>query len=198
MFLSFFLAEPPGMWNLSSLTTGVKPESSCNEGNPGLIPGSGRSPGEGNGNPLQYSHLENSMDRGAMRSHRVRHDWTTNIFTFLSVSLWWKPSLNDWPPGKSLTGHYESMEHVWETMAVDPGHVISLLWGLWGLNFSKSGSWLLACWNIFNPSWYEVSTVGDLGSFLYLVNSTSWWLSNLCVGLEWTWILILTWLGRRI
>ena len=31
----------------------------------GLIPGLGRSPGEGNGNPLQYSYLENSMDRGA-------------------------------------------------------------------------------------------------------------------------------------
>ena len=31
----------------------------------GLIPGSGRSPGEGNGNPLQYSYLENPMDRGA-------------------------------------------------------------------------------------------------------------------------------------
>ena len=35
------------------------------EGDPGLIPGSGRSPREGNGNPLQYSCLENSMDRGA-------------------------------------------------------------------------------------------------------------------------------------
>jgi len=34
------------------------------EGDPGLIPGSGRSPGEGNGNLLQYSCLENSMDRG--------------------------------------------------------------------------------------------------------------------------------------
>ena len=33
----------------------------------GLIPGLGRSPGEGNGNPLQYSCLENSMDRGAWR-----------------------------------------------------------------------------------------------------------------------------------
>ena len=32
---------------------------------PGLIPGLGRSPGEGNGNPLQYSRLENSMERGA-------------------------------------------------------------------------------------------------------------------------------------
>ena len=36
--------------------------SACNEGDPGSIPGLGRSPGEGNGNPLQYSCLENSMD----------------------------------------------------------------------------------------------------------------------------------------
>ena len=40
-------------------------ESSCKAGDLGLILGSGRSPGEGNGNPLQYSRLENSMDRGA-------------------------------------------------------------------------------------------------------------------------------------
>ena len=39
--------------------------SACNAGDPGLSPGSGRSPGEGNGNPLQYSYLENPMDRGA-------------------------------------------------------------------------------------------------------------------------------------
>ena len=38
-------------------------ESTCNAGDPGLIPGSGRSPGEGNGNPLEYSCLENPMDR---------------------------------------------------------------------------------------------------------------------------------------
>ena len=40
-------------------------ESTCNAGDPGLIPGSGRSPGEGNGYPPQYSCLENPMDRGA-------------------------------------------------------------------------------------------------------------------------------------
>ena len=40
-------------------------ESACNTGDPGSIPGSGRSPGGRNGNPLQYSCLENSMDRGA-------------------------------------------------------------------------------------------------------------------------------------
>ena len=39
-------------------------ESACNAGDPGSIPGLGRSPGEGNGNPLQYSGLENLMDRG--------------------------------------------------------------------------------------------------------------------------------------
>ena len=39
--------------------------SACNVGDPGLISGSGRSPGEGNGNPLQYSCLENPMEGGA-------------------------------------------------------------------------------------------------------------------------------------
>ena len=44
----------------------------------GSIPGSGRSPGGGHGNPLQYSCLENPMDRGAWRAtvHRVSESWT--------------------------------------------------------------------------------------------------------------------------
>ena len=47
-------------------------------GDMGLIPGSGRSPGGGNGNPLQYSCLENPMDRGAWpaRVHGVAKNWT--------------------------------------------------------------------------------------------------------------------------
>ena len=40
-------------------------ESACNAGDPGSIPGLGKSPGEENGNPLHYSCLENPMDRGA-------------------------------------------------------------------------------------------------------------------------------------
>ena len=44
-------------------------ESACNAGDAGSIPGSGSSPGEGNGHPLQYSCLENSVDKGA--------SWTT-------------------------------------------------------------------------------------------------------------------------
>ena len=43
-------------------------ESACNAGDPGLIPGSGRSLGEGNGNPVQYSCLENPMDGGAWQA----------------------------------------------------------------------------------------------------------------------------------
>ena len=43
-------------------------KTSCNAGDLDLIPGSGRSPVEGNGYPLQYSCLENSMDRGAWQA----------------------------------------------------------------------------------------------------------------------------------
>ena len=64
--------------------------SACNAGDRGLIPGSGRSPGEGNVNPLQYSCLENSMDRGAWWAtvHGVAKSptWVTSLsfFSFLS------------------------------------------------------------------------------------------------------------------
>ena len=50
-------------------------ESACNEGDPGLIPELGRSPGEGNGYPLRYSCLENSMDRGAWRAIAGYSPW---------------------------------------------------------------------------------------------------------------------------
>ena len=48
-------------------------EVACDAGDPGVIPGLGKSPGEGLGNPLQYSCLENPMDRGAwqVKVHRV-------------------------------------------------------------------------------------------------------------------------------
>ena len=67
-------------------------ESACNAGDTGLIPDSGRSPGERNGNPLQYSCQENPIDRGAWRAtvhgvtksqtqlsrHRHKRENTTN------------------------------------------------------------------------------------------------------------------------
>ena len=62
--------------------------SAHNKGDLVSIPGSGRSPGEGNGNPLQYSCLENSMDRGAWQAtvHWVTKSWTrlSNFSFFLS------------------------------------------------------------------------------------------------------------------
>ena len=62
-------------WDFSGCSDGK--ESACNAGDPSLIPGSGRSPGEGNGFPLQYSCLENSMDRGAQTTvHEVTQDRT--------------------------------------------------------------------------------------------------------------------------
>ena len=52
--------------------------SACNAGDPGLIPESGKSPGEGNGNPLEYPGLENSVDRGAWQAtvHEVAKSQT--------------------------------------------------------------------------------------------------------------------------
>ena len=56
----------------------VGKESACNAGDPGSIPGSERSPGEGNGYPLQYPCLENPTDRGAWQVtvHRVTKSQT--------------------------------------------------------------------------------------------------------------------------
>ena len=62
----------------NSLKVGI--ECACNAGDPGSIPGLGRSPGEGNGYPLQYSSLENPMD------YTVAKSWTgLSDFHFLLV-----------------------------------------------------------------------------------------------------------------
>ena len=80
-------------FSLSSFTFGTSllaemvKGSAYNVGDLGLIPGLGRSPGEGNGNPLQYSCLENPMDGGAWwatvhGSQRVGHDWETSLHLY--------------------------------------------------------------------------------------------------------------------
>ena len=81
-------------------------ESASNSGDPGSVPGLGRSPEKGNDYPLQYSCLKNSMDRGAgglqsKGSQKVRHDWATNIFT-LSISHREKHSLHSFGVSWSL------------------------------------------------------------------------------------------------
>ena len=80
--------------------------STYNAGDLGSISGSGRSPGEGNGNPLQYSCLENPMDRGpwcrlpSMGLQRVGHDWAISLHFkeikakkskwHLNTKYWWR------------------------------------------------------------------------------------------------------------
>ena len=81
---------------LSSFPGGAEVKASpCNVGDLGSIPGSGRTSGEGNGNPLQYSCLENLMDRGAWQATvhgiaRVGHNLATKppplIFSFFVCS----------------------------------------------------------------------------------------------------------------
>ena len=65
-------------WLGASLVSQMVKKSVCSAGDPGLIPGSGRSPGEENGNPPQYFSLENFMDGGAWRAtvHGVAKSWT--------------------------------------------------------------------------------------------------------------------------
>ena len=66
----------PLHWGFPGASDGK--ESACNAGDPGSIRGSGRSPGEGNGHPLQYSGLENPVDREAQWAtvHGVAKSWT--------------------------------------------------------------------------------------------------------------------------
>ena len=100
-------------------------EFACNAGDPGLVPGLGRSPGRGHGNPLQYSCLENSMGRGAWRAtvHGTTKSktWLSNLYTHTPagsqgrgdtgvgnpgpwsrlLALWGLPSLLLFQPGVS-------------------------------------------------------------------------------------------------
>ena len=71
-------------------------KTACNTGDPGLIPGSGSASGEGNGNPLQYSCPQNSLDRGAWQAkvHGVTKEWDTAeqlkiSITFCTKTLYW-------------------------------------------------------------------------------------------------------------
>ena len=77
---SYFLYDNVHLVDLWGFPCGSDGKASTyNAGDPGLISGSRSSPGEGNGNPLQFSCLENPMDRGtwwlqSMGSQRVEHD----------------------------------------------------------------------------------------------------------------------------
>ena len=86
------------MWPFIRFPGGSEVKASAwNVGDLGLIPGLGGSPGEGNGNPLQYSCLENPIDRGAWRAtvHGVAKNWTRlNDFHFSLSCKYVKNSYN--------------------------------------------------------------------------------------------------------
>ena len=86
------------LWSFPGLSQGK--ESACSAGDPGSIPWLGRTPGEGDGYPLQYPCLENSMDREAwpvtsIGSQRVRNDWSN---VALPVSSFYLPPVPRPPP----------------------------------------------------------------------------------------------------
>ena len=75
-------------------------EFTCNAGDQGSIPGSGRSPGGGNGNPLRYSCLENPMDRGA---------WWTTVHGVTKS----QPELSDYTNTESVHDSFSSSPRQW-------------------------------------------------------------------------------------
>ena len=93
VFLSQICPRFPSLMGFPGGSDGK--ESAYNAGDPGLIPGLGRSPGEANGYLLQYSCLENFRDRGAWQTTvhgiRVGHNWATNTHIYTNfIQLFWE------------------------------------------------------------------------------------------------------------
>ena len=86
-FTAFILhLQEPSLYYIMSPAGSGNKESACNVEDPGLIPGSGRSPEEGNGNSFQYSCLENSMDRGAWQA--IDHGFAKNQTQLSNFHYW--------------------------------------------------------------------------------------------------------------
>ena len=81
---------------LGFLYSSVGKESACNAGDPGSIPRSGRFPGEGNGNPLQYACLENSMDKGDLPDPGIKPRSPALQADSLLTELWGKSCLEQY------------------------------------------------------------------------------------------------------
>ena len=106
-----------------------------NAGDLGLIPGLGRFPGEGNGNPLQYSCLENPMNGGAwcrllsMGSQRVGHDWATSLSLFTPLLI--NPKVFPQSSCSVWYSDYSLLSEIFLTMASWP-QILLLLLCFWG------------------------------------------------------------------
>ena len=143
-------------------------ESTCNVGDLGLIPGLGRSPGEGKGYPLQYSGLENSMG-----SQRVRHNWATlTYFHFLCRYR-----------GRQLIFAFWSQFH-WISLSVSAVCQVNLLDSLSSvhIDFSFFCSILILTsflFCLFALIWHHVTVlnISNYRGIIVLFQSTILWLS---------------------
>ena len=129
---SFFTS----VWNMFINGSDGK-ASAYNAGDPDSIPSSGRSPGEGNGNPLQYSCLENPMDEGAWWAtvHGVANSWTRlNDFTFTFILLQFSSVqslsrvrlfVTPWIPVHHQLLEFTQTHVHWVGDAIQPSHPLS-------------------------------------------------------------------------
>ena len=96
--------------------------SACKAGDPDLIPGSGRSPAEGNGNLLQYSCLENPINKGTLRAtvHEVtgvRHDLATKWSEIVQSCPTLRDPMDCSLPGSSIHGIFQARVLEWGAIA---------------------------------------------------------------------------------
>ena len=180
-------------------------ESACSAGGAGLISGSGRFPGEGDGDPLQYSCLGNPMDRGAWQAtvHGVEKS-QTRLSNWAHTMTRWPPKFSPWNlrcglsvrpgwwPGSHPTGSQQeeregaSPASGWHSFAVSSTTVIH--WGCDRCEYCDlADSWQAARWLMYflfqsqHPGWARnnpetpPSALGDL----------------LCFWEEWAWTSLL-------
>ena len=121
-----------------------------------LIPGLGRFPGEGNGNPLHYSCLGNPMDRGAwcrllsMGLQRVRHDWATSLhFIIIYHYYFFSRSLN---PLRCYSANFFSQRRAFKGYEVTPNIHPQPNFALFSWSFQVAGK----LWGLFSLT-HEVS-----------------------------------------
>ena len=135
--------------------------SACNTGDPGSISGFGRSPGEGNGNPLQYSCLENSLDRGA---------WPATVHGFAESQT----------PLRSFhfSLSYQPRRTPWGRLSCMQGGVgVARLWA------ALSWAWIERLTGLQVPQEPRVTALRALGSQLGLIlprSLDSWCCPRLC------------------
>ena len=178
-----------------------------NAGDTDSIPGLGRSPGEGSGNPLQYSCLESSMDRGllSIESQRVRHNWThTHARTYgvSSLSLCLPYSLDDvsclsslWrPAGPEQESSQAGVKAPSELISHSRGSSTDLITAPDGL----CSLWLIRQWLSFSPGisargWYfmwlqEIQLhQSSLTKGSILIQGVYSWYSRADVAIQRTW-----------